>query len=575
MPSITTWTRIESRAREDDLRLGLQAHTYDPLWFLARQWQVGEFVGEDAGSPVIARLEADSFGLTRYLGRPLATQTAVGQALDTRTTPLETRVEREPVIRGAQHLRLAADTGQHFRRLLTAAGLVAFYPSYLARFALQAAAQTDDEATRRFLGVLALRCVDGSRLFDALRLGNFPNPGLPGLAQDTAITDADRTKAIGVAQAWLAWYQSLVSEPVDGSTAWVPERMEYEFAVSAATPTGEIVLNTPEYTEGRLDWYDFTLRPGASLGSPNAETRREDIRQATIPTPVTFAGMPADRWWEFEDRQVDFGAVAPSPDDLVSLVLIEFALIYGNDWFIIPVELGVGSLTRIRALTVTNSFGEQVTIPPLTPPGASPGAWRAFSLSVDPRFPASSFGMPAGRDMLFLPPALGPSLNGQPVEEMWLLRDEMANLAWGVERAIQSRGGVRLDRRDAYNRRLETAPPAPGAGDHLTYRLTTEVPDYWIPLVPVPQPNNDGIRLQRGALARGGGASPATARGRILGVPGRLLLFDEEVPRAGAYVSAAYQYARWIDGSTHLWLGRRKTAGRGEGSSGLRYDASC
>jgi hypothetical protein len=160
------------------------------------------------------------------------------------------------------------------------------------------------------------------------------------------------------------------------------------------------------------------------------------------------------------------------------------------------------------------------------------------------------------------------------VEEVWLLRDEMANLAWGVERIIESPGGVRLDRRDVYHRRLEgVPPPATGDGETLTYRLTTEVPDYWIPLVPVPQPGGAGIRLQRGALARSGPGGPATARGRILGVPGPLLLFDEEVPRSGARVTAAYQLARWIDGSTHLWRARRKDAGRGEGASGLRYDA--
>jgi len=574
MPSVTTWTRVESRAREDDIRLGLQAQTYDPLWLLARQWQVGEFVGEDAGSPVVARLEADSFSLTRYLARPLATSSAVGQALDTRTAPLETLVEREPVLRGAMHLRLAADAGQHFRRLLVAAGLTIHYAAYLARYAVQNPTPEQrsayDEATLRFLSVVASRCIDGSRLFDTLRLGNFPNPGLPGLSQDAAISAADRQTAIGVANAWLAWYLALISEPTDGSTPWVPERMEYEFAVTAATPTGEIVLNTPEYTEGHLDWFDFSLRPGASLGSPNAEARREDIRQATIPSPVTFPGMPADRWWEFEDRQIDFGSVAPAPDDLVSLVLVEFALIYGNDWFIIPVELGVGSLTRIRSLTVTNSFGEQLTIPPLTPPSAPAGAWRAFSLAVDRRYPVVG-AVPPG--LLFLPPALGPSLNSAPVEELWLLRDEMANLAWGVERIIESRGGARLDRRDVYYRRIAAAPPPASDAAQLTYRLTTEVPDYWIPLVPVPQPNNRGIRLQRGALARSGPGGPATAQGRILGVPGPLLLFDEEVPRAGSRVTAAYQYARWIDGSTHLWRGRRKDAGRGEGSSGLRYDA--
>lgn len=51
-----------------------------------------------------------------------------------------------------------------------------------------------------------------------------------------------------------------------------------------------------------------------------------------------------------------------------------------------------------------------------------------------------------------------------------------------------------------------------------------------------------------------------------------LLLQDEEVPREGARVTRSYQYSRWIDGSTHLWIGRRKQPGRGEGSSGLRFD---
>jgi hypothetical protein len=51
-----------------------------------------------------------------------------------------------------------------------------------------------------------------------------------------------------------------------------------------------------------------------------------------------------------------------------------------------------------------------------------------------------------------------------------------------------------------------------------------------------------------------------------------ITLREEEVPREGARVTRAYQLARWIDGTTHLWLGRRKAIGRGEGSSGLRFD---
>jgi hypothetical protein len=46
------------------------------------------------------------------------------------------------------------------------------------------------------------------------------------------------------------------------------------------------------------------------------------------------------------------------------------------------------------------------------------------------------------------------------------------------------------------------------------------------------------------------------------------------VPREGARVTRTYRYARWSDGSTQVWVGRRKTPGLGEGSSGLRFDVA-
>jgi hypothetical protein len=52
----------------------------------------------------------------------------------------------------------------------------------------------------------------------------------------------------------------------------------------------------------------------------------------------------------------------------------------------------------------------------------------------------------------------------------------------------------------------------------------------------------------------------------------KLALREDEVPREGARATRAYQLTRWIDGTTLLWLGRRKGVGRVEGSSGLRFD---
>lgn len=66
IPSITIWTRIEPKPRDAALTRTLQAQVRDPLWMLSRQWQVGEFMGEDAGSPVQATLDVSNRSSTTY-----------------------------------------------------------------------------------------------------------------------------------------------------------------------------------------------------------------------------------------------------------------------------------------------------------------------------------------------------------------------------------------------------------------------------------------------------------------------------------------------------------------------------
>lgn len=63
----------------------------------------------------------------------------------------------------------------------------------------------------------------------------------------------------------------------------------------------------------------------------------------------------------------------------------------------------------------------------------------------------------------------------------------------------------------------------------------------------------------------------AEPMGRLLGYSG-LTIFLEEVPREGVHLERRYRAARGPDGSTHVWIGRRRSTGRGEGRSGLRFD---
>src|SRR6266566_2972742 len=91
IPSITTWTRLEPLPREGSMARSLQAQVRDPLWFLTRQWQVAEFLGDDAGSPVQATIGLEQRSITTY--RP-GLDDAATVPLDA-TLPVESHVERE------------------------------------------------------------------------------------------------------------------------------------------------------------------------------------------------------------------------------------------------------------------------------------------------------------------------------------------------------------------------------------------------------------------------------------------------------------------------------------------------
>jgi hypothetical protein len=109
------------------------------------------------------------------------------------------------------------------------------------------------------------------------------------------------------------------------------------------------------------------------------------------------------------------------------------------------------------------------------------------------------------------------------------------------------------------------------------------VPEHWIPFISVHVENSvRETQLQRAALPRLlEGAPPLPPPEKVRprttllrhGLPRKYFVHEEEVPRAGAVVSQSYQRTRWTDGSVVTWLGVRKQTGRGEGSSGLRFDS--
>jgi hypothetical protein len=572
--SITSWTRVEPHARTSDLEeglaLGLEARVYDALWLLGRQWQLLELEGQDAGSPVGVEVNGLTTPLSRW--RPNG-----GQAQDVPAgVPLEAVGERERVLpplggnQAFEDLRLSAEAGLQLLRMIDArlrdpVKSDDYRKRFLREYPLIDPADTGelDAGSRRFLAVTTGRVPDGSRIYTDFQVALGPNPQLP---RRPPIDGNDRAGVLAAIREWYAWCEGLFSEPAPGRSAWDSERMEYSFAAGS----GELVLDAREHDGGHLDWYSFVRRTAGddTLGQAPAGRGPRAFSRTAIPSPVGYPGMPAPRWWEIEDARVDFGAVAAAPSELLKLVLVEFATVYGNDWFSVPLDaMDVGSLCEIESVTVTDAFGDEI---PLEPFGDGEGSdWRMFELSTD------SGTADAGHALLLLD-ALPATQESRPAEEVLLLRDELANIAWAVEKTVESATGRALDRHEDEVARRSTPDP-PGGERGRTYLLQTPVPGNWIPLLPKLERDTAGAvlfrRLARGAM-RDPEGTPVPPRGRIL-LPGQPLeIFEEEVPRIGARLARLWTLGRGPDGSTHLWRGRRKGAGRGEGSSGLRFDSA-
>ncbi len=575
MPTITQGVTLTPSARSGEMDDALAARLHDPTWLLARQWQFGEFQGEDAGSPAVVQLEMEQAPLNRF--RPGSAVTA--QLYAPATTPLEALVESESLpLPAARPVGWRTEAGLTFLRLLARYGGTAYKTAYCQAYPLNRPTAVEatswDADALRLIDLYAGRVPNAASLYQALSAALGPDGSGQGpLPAQPPVAAADQPGVRSAAQAWLRWMVTQgLDRPAPG--AWTPSRMEYSFTAAARPTAGEVVLAAPEYHGGIVDWDSFVGRAGTSLGAPQES---QTTTQRFLATPVVYRGMPHARLWAFEDARVNLGTIDASTQDVAALVLVEFAMVYGNDWFVVPLEMSVGSLCRIRTFVVRDTFGIQTTILHYRRVDGAGGTWRMYALTPE----TAAANSDALRESFFLAPAAAFSADSAPLEEVLFLRDEMANMAWGVERVVQSQSGQPLDRYEAYQAQRRTQPPeAPGPGDlaDFVYRLGSEVPDYWIPLVPEEVSAGSGgmrIRLRRAAMPRIGpdGISGTIPPRGVLLQPGQpLWIEDEEVPREGARVLRLVRQTRGADGSTHVWIGAHKRTGRGEGSSGLRFD---
>lgn len=595
-PTMVVWNRLEGRPRTHDFERALGAEVRDALWMLTRQWQVGEFRGDDAGSPVTVQLQVDRQPFVR-LKRGDRPPEPINPSI-----PMEAAVERRPLpmtqddavhsldlrlLLGRRWLRMTSDVGPYDAEFIAAYSID--LPD--SSSAGDASIVAHLEVWQTFAAVAGRR-MDGWKLYEHLR-----SPAAHAYDGVFGIATTDHLALDERATAFREWVRTLIHVPSDvWDDAWVPDRLEYRVECSAGSIAGEQIFTADEYRGGSLDWYALDSDPARSSlsGAPDpAPMSPTVIRQATVPVQVTFQGMPSTRWWELEDGRTNFGKVRADTTDLAKLLLIEFGLVYGNDWFVIPCTLPTGSVAAVRGLVVTNVFGERIRVESAN--RAAGQAWSRFTIfAVTSRDSAAD----ALESPLLLLPAARAIQEGVALEDVLLVRDEIANMVWGIERSISLRTGApapgfvagrelatwhqrALDERLTLNpgERRFVSPRAP-----VRYRVATSVPEEWIPFIPVHVPGDTRqIQLQRGAMPRildGDPDRPAKVRPQTTLLRAGLdvtpkqpyFLHEEEVPRAGVRVTQRFRRARWHAGKVVVWLAAQKLIGRGGASSGLAFD---
>ncbi|MEY9997548.1 hypothetical protein ABIE67_009667 [Streptomyces sp. V4I8] len=508
------YARFEPHTRTDELAQGLAARVYDPAWLLARQWQVGEFDGDNGGSPIRVRHVGRTYRCDTYSDH--------GGSGELGTTPVEARAEAVPE-RWARHTRI--EIGRALARALRAVGLADRVAEVIAAFPL---ADGDDLVTGRV--------PDGGKAYAALSgpLRKDP-PEFPSVTPGQGLAEAG--------ERWLKFCDGLIGPP---GQAWDARRMEYGFSLHAPG----LPLPARAHSGGTPEWWTF------DAAAPRAKGDAMPYDKTTIATRVTFHGMPVPRWWQEEDAVVDFGAVEAHPADLARMAMLQFALLYGNDHFAIPVSLPVGSMFETTHLLVTDTFGATTLIAPSTRAGGAE-RWTMFTLSL-----ATSDGV---AEVFLVPPTALQPLSSDPVEDVLLARDEMANLAWAVESVIEGPDGRPVRRAEQHHTPPTTQSPKDG---HLAYRLGSTVPPHWFPLTPQRTSTGDVPEYAVEAMAH----SAEVPRGDFLQLGA--LVDDDRLPREGRRLLRDHLLARTTDGGTVVWTRRRTRIGRGETASDLTFDAT-
>ena len=624
LKNASTCTRIEPRTRDENYKKALSFEVFDPLWMLCRQWQYGRFKAADCGSPVMVKIKTVRKKIDSVLR-------GSGENLNYSTdVPLETEVEKQnieitPYVRVESAMQFKKMLADFEQKKSVINFLLKKYPldnSIDEKLEpLEKLKEEKNEALNKFLRFYATRSFDGKKFYDALK--ESVNPvvteivnSIPNGNADSSIEKNFKKKV----EDYKKWFKNKFLPCLNDSgnesiDCWNTSKLGYETEVTQR----ENCYVAEDYDSGKLSWYSFDKKGADDLSIENSEIKMLSY----IPTPANIPGAPSSRLWEFEDRRVNMGNGNNDFNFIGTVAMMQYVTMYSNDWMITPLETETGTVLDVDGIVIKDSFGDrhyinksaqkldelqfkseyQKTHGKCTEDKLNEAfrnliytdRWDMFGCSYDDAYATRNFTTSRG---LFFPPTVLRCEESKPIEEVQFLRDEMANMVWGVETTLNNKCGGSMDGKTLSDSVLsvvdETNLAEAGSKEPITkdeaaeYSLLIQnrVPMNWIPFLPEQMIGNcREIAFRRARMPifynDGKGDScyksvrPSTSLLRIEKDGNKvkpLYINEEELASCGIKIRKTAQRTRWFLGKSYNWVGNREIISEYQANSGLMFD---
>lgn len=601
---IRTYKRLETRTRKENPKEALSFGIYDPLWMLTRQWQFGEFKGDDGGSAIWAKIKIKHQNITSVYNDQHQTQLKQNDAL-------EYFVERQnPAITTETRIEAA----HYFLKSLNYSSYHSYFEEIkediLSKFKLHSEEETySEQSNKDRLKTIEIdknenlkmyRKAFGKSAFDGFELYKDLNSSMNIFI---IVEQKLPSKALAafkkISAEYVTWFSDNYLPVKAEENFWSDESLSYHLNLTVAENEKEskkYVLSN--YNSGRLAWHSFDIAEDKNNLKDPDQFKDEDIEEkyfTFIPTLAEFQGAPNKRLWAFEDAKVNLGTMDLERSDLATALVLQYVTMYGNDWLITPLELKSGRASQVEGILVTDVFGTRYFID--RPAGETSNVdsritqkWEMFTISKENTYLKRDFTTDGA---LFYPPSFMRTEESDPIEEIQFLRDEMSNMIWAVETKINDDCGGVLEG-DVYGAEIESEINQLNEKQHITpveadfsFLFQNSVPLNWIPFSPVRIDTegitkNREIQMQRSTMPVffENEFIPIRPHTKLLRkgidekdrVKAHFFINEEEILGIGTKLHLNYQRTRWFNGKTYNWIGTKKEINKTQAYSGLSFD---